>query len=114
MLVRELEPFLLHPRSGGASRADRQRAHHQCRQVCVRARDHGRIVIRLKKRGDRATLTTSDNGHGKPKASLPGVGTKLVRSLASQIGARLRVVSGPGLTYSLTFPVERGEAEAPW
>jgi two-component sensor histidine kinase len=32
-----------------------------------------------------------------------GVGTRLIRALADQIGARLRVVSRRGVTCSLTF-----------
>jgi two-component sensor histidine kinase len=34
---------------------------------------------------------------------VPGVGSRLVKSLAAQIGARLRIVSGRGVTCSLTF-----------
>lgn len=64
----------------------------------------GRILVRFRKRGDRGTLTISDNGRGFASANpSQGVGSKLLKSLAKQIGARMRVVAGKGLTYSFTF-----------
>jgi PAS domain S-box-containing protein len=64
----------------------------------------GKIVVRFRKRDDRSVLTISDNGRGLSRGSkMQGVGTKIIRSLAKQIGARLRMVSRNGLTYSLTF-----------
>lgn len=64
----------------------------------------GKIVIRFRKRGGQGILTISDNGRGfgVPNPS-QGIGTKLIRSLAKQIGARIRVVARNGLTYSFTF-----------
>ncbi len=64
----------------------------------------GEIRIRFRRRGEWAVLTLSDNGNGvtSPK---PGVGTKLIKSLAEQIGARLRVITRNGFTYSLSFRV---------
>lgn len=106
-LIRELEPFLLHVDQAVPVGLIVNELITNAAKYAFGPGDQGRIVVRLKKRGIRASLTISDNGHGKSKASKPGVGTKLVRSLASQIGARLKVVSGPGLTYSMTFPVER-------
>lgn len=64
----------------------------------------GRIAIRLRVQAGRATLTISDNGRGLGQSNItPGVGMKLVRALAQQIGARLRVVSRHGVTCSLSF-----------
>lgn len=64
----------------------------------------GRISIRFRTRGDQCTLTISDNGRGLAAPSkVQGVGTKLVRALAKQIGARVRVVGRKGLTYSFVF-----------
>lgn len=66
-------------------------------------RKDGTITVRLRTRSERATLTISDNGRGLEPGAAPGVGSRLVRSLAAQIGARLRIVSGRGVTCSLTF-----------
>lgn len=63
----------------------------------------GVITVRLRVRGERATLTISDNGRGFTPGSAPGVGSRLVKSLAAQIGARLRIVSRRGVTGSLSF-----------
>jgi two-component sensor histidine kinase len=64
----------------------------------------GQIVIRFRRRGDQSILTISDNGRGlaEPIKSR-GIGTTLIRSLAKQIGARVRVVTRNGLTYSFSF-----------
>ena len=64
----------------------------------------GKVVVRFRKRGGRGVLTISDNGRGfaTPTPS-QGIGTKLIRSLANQIDARLRVVARNGLTYSFAF-----------
>ncbi len=64
----------------------------------------GEIRVRFRRRGERAVLTLSDNGRGATSPK-PGVGTKLIKSLAQQIGARLRVVTRKGFTYSLSFRV---------
>lgn len=64
----------------------------------------GNILVRFRRRSDRGVLTISDNGRGISSPKLrQGIGTKLIRSLAQQIGARLRIVSRNGLTCSLTF-----------
>ena len=64
----------------------------------------GRIKIRFRTRDDQCTLTISDNGRGLASPSkTQGVGTKLLRALARQMGARIRVVNRRGLTYSLVF-----------
>jgi PAS domain S-box-containing protein len=64
----------------------------------------GTIVVRFRKREDRGIMTISDDGRGLVRnTKVQGIGTKLIRSLAGQIGARLRVGSRKGVTYSLTF-----------
>ncbi|MEJ0097770.1 MAG: histidine kinase dimerization/phosphoacceptor domain -containing protein [Bauldia sp.] len=72
--------------------------------------DTGRIVVRLRVRGARASLTVSDNGRGFAPGTEAGVGTRLINGLARQMGARLRVMSGQGLTCTLTFPRRREAA----
>jgi PAS domain S-box-containing protein len=64
----------------------------------------GEIRVRFHRRGERAVLTLSDNGRGLTSPTA-GVGTKLIKSLTQQIGAKLRVVNRNGLTYSLAFRV---------
>lgn len=64
----------------------------------------GRILIRFRRRGDQCTLTISDNGRGLAAPfKTQGIGTKLLKALAEQIGARVRVVNRKGLTYSFVF-----------
>ena len=64
----------------------------------------GRILIRFRRRGDQCTLTISDNGRGLAAPfETQGIGTKLLKALAQQIGARVRVVNRKGLTYSFVF-----------
>lgn len=64
----------------------------------------GRILIRFRKRDNQCTLTISDNGRGLAAPSkTQGIGTKLLRALAQQMGARLRVVNRKGLIYSFVF-----------
>jgi PAS domain S-box-containing protein len=64
----------------------------------------GRIVVRFRVTNGRATLMISDNGCGfDPAASRPGVGSRLVRDLAKQIGAVHRVTSRRGVTSSFRF-----------
>ena len=71
----------------------------------------GTILVRFRVLDDRATLTVSDNGRGLPADEPDGVGMRLVRALAEQINAKLRVVSRNGVTCSLTFQVRDGKAE---
>jgi PAS domain S-box-containing protein len=67
--------------------------------------NRGCIVVRFRVRGEHASLTISDNGRGLVGTHRQGVGTRLVRDLAKQVGAKLRVISQPGCTYSLRFKV---------
>lgn len=68
------------------------------------AGQEGRILIRFRMRDGRCTLTISDNGRGLVAPSkAQGVGIKLLRALAQQMGARVRVVNRNGLTYSFVF-----------
>ncbi|MEJ8571645.1 sensor histidine kinase [Microbaculum marinum] len=70
----------------------------------------GRILVRFRVRNGRGTLTVSDNGRGFAPGTQPGVGSRLMRGLARQVGGRLRIVSANGLTCSLSFAVTPGEA----
>lgn len=66
--------------------------------------DLGRIVVRFRVTGETATLTISDNGRGLDRNDQrQGVGSRLVRDLAKQIGAAFRVISRRGVTYSFRF-----------
>ncbi len=64
----------------------------------------GEIRVRFRRHRERAVLTLSDSGKGV-RSPKPGVGTKLIKSLAQQIGARLRVMTRNGYTYSWSFRI---------
>lgn len=70
------------------------------------AGEEGRITVRFKHMRGRGSLIISDDGQGLQAGRPAGVGTKLIRSLAQQIGARVRVRSRRGLTYSFTFATQ--------
>lgn len=73
----------------------------------------GRIAVRLRRRGERATLAIADTGRGMAGDAEPGVGTRLVRSLAAQLGGRLRTTARKGLAYSLSFPIQPRRPDTP-
>jgi two-component sensor histidine kinase len=76
--------------------------------------DPGRIAVRFRVVGETAVLTISDNGRGLDRsAPRQGVGSRLVRDLATQIGATFRMVARRGVTCSFRFrlPVARPEAK---
>jgi PAS domain S-box-containing protein len=105
-IVREIEPFELHVDQAVPVGLIVNEAITNAAKYAFGPGPEGEIRVRLRVRGDRATLTVSDNGRGFPVNRTQGVGTRLVRALADQIGARLRVVSRRGVTYSLTFPAK--------
>lgn len=102
-IVREIEPFEFHVDQAVPIGLIVNEAITNSVKYAFAPGDNGQITVRLRVRGERATLTISDNGRGFPANRKQGVGTRLVRALADQIGARLRVVSRRGVTYSLTF-----------
>jgi PAS domain S-box-containing protein len=64
----------------------------------------GRILVRFRASDGQCTLTISDNGRGFAAPSkTQGIGTNLLRALAKQMDARVRVVNRKGLTYSFQF-----------
>jgi two-component sensor histidine kinase len=69
----------------------------------------GHIGVRFRVVGASATLTISDNGQGLDlSAPRQGVGSRLVRDLAVQIGAAVRMVARRGVTYSFRFRLPVG------
>jgi PAS domain S-box-containing protein len=102
-IVREIEPFELHVDQAVPIGLIVNEAITNAAKYAFGPGQEGRITVRLRVRGERATLTIADNGRGFAPDRPQGVGTRLVRALATQIGARLRVVSRRGVTYSLTF-----------
>lgn len=64
----------------------------------------GEVRLRVRTVGDRVVMTVADNGHGMASVRSMGVGTRLMRALADQIGARMRLMSGRGTICSLSFP----------
>ena len=75
--------------------------------------DQGRVVVRFRVRGKHALLTISDNGRGLEGTNTrEGVGrTRLVRDLAKQIGATVRVIRRPSCAYSFRFKMSRSGAD---
>jgi PAS domain S-box-containing protein len=68
----------------------------------------GRILIRLRARGDRITLSVTDNGRGitkEPQTRMGGIGTRMVKALSRQIRGNLRVKVKQGTSYHLLFRV---------
>jgi PAS domain S-box-containing protein len=102
-IVREIEPFEFHVDKAVPIGLIVNEAITNAVKYAFAPGEEGQITVRLRVRADRATLTVSDNGQGFAPTRAEGVGTRLVRALADQIGARLRVVSRRGVTYSLTF-----------
>jgi len=72
----------------------------------------GTIVISLRRplaeEEKTLVLTVSDNGVGLPAELDTGaprsLGLRIVNSLVSQLHGRLAVASGPGATFTITFP----------
>lgn len=103
-LVRELQPATLHIDQAVPLGLIVNEAVTNAAKYAFEPGKPGKIVVRFRKHDDRSVLTISDDGRGLPRDSkVQGVGTKLIRSLARQIEAKLRVVSRNGVTYSLTF-----------
>ncbi len=103
-LVRDLEPAELHIDQAVPLGLIVNEVVTNAAKYAFAAGQTGEIRVRFRRRGERAVLTLSDNGRGVPSSG-PGVGTKLIKSLAQQIGARLRVITRNGFTYSLSFRV---------
>ncbi len=103
-LVRDFEPAELHIDQAVPLGLIVNEAVTNAAKYAFAAGQTGEIRVRFRRRGERGVLTISDNGMGvtSPK---PGVGTRLIKSLAQQIGARLRVMTRNGFTYSLSFRV---------
>jgi two-component sensor histidine kinase len=66
----------------------------------------GRIVIRLMCDDERAVLTITDDGVGRPEeAPAEGLGLRLCRMVAKQLGGELEIVGPPGTTVRVAFPL---------
>ena len=72
-------------------------------KYAFRPKDPGRIAVRFRVIGQTAILTIGDNGRGLDQYARQGVGSRLVRDLATQIGAAFRMVARRGVTCSFRF-----------
>ena len=63
----------------------------------------GRIVVRFRVRGGRATLIVADDGRGFSPGRTLGIGTRMMRALADQIDAQLRIMGRRGVVCALAF-----------
>jgi PAS domain S-box-containing protein len=102
-IVREIEPFEIHVGKAVPIGLIVNETIINAVKYAFAPGQEGQITVRLRVRGERATLAIADNGRGLPPDRAQGVGTRLVRALADQIGARLRIVNRRGVTCSLTF-----------
>jgi len=110
-IVREVEPFDLHVDQAVPVGLIVNELITNAAKYAFAPGQPGRITVRLRRRGARATLAIADNGHGMADGAAAGVGTRLVRSLAGQLGGKLRTTRAPGLAYTLTFPLAAGRCE---
>ncbi len=65
----------------------------------------GTISVELRKMGDGAELAISDDGVGAPVTASTGMGTRLMRNLARQLGGELRMGAERGSRLVVTFPL---------
>jgi len=79
--------------------------------VCKHAfsdRQTGSVTVHMSQQGERIRLEVTDTGVGLPEKidyeSSSTMGLRLVRALAEQLRATVRVRSGPGTTIELTMP----------
>ena len=105
IIQRDLEPFALHVDRAVPLGLVVNELVTNAIKYAFSPGEQGRIRVRFRVKAGTAYLTISDNGRGLEDAGRQGVGTRLVRDLAKQIGARLRVIGKPGCTYALRFNV---------
>jgi two-component sensor histidine kinase len=75
---------------------------------------HGEISVCLNREGEELVLTVGDSGPGLPSEPPPrGLGMRIVRSLAQQLGARLEIQHHPGATFHVRLPCSDGSAMEP-
>jgi two-component sensor histidine kinase len=69
--------------------------------------DGGVIHLTVTDSGSQLTLTVADGGKGLPVGAItrgPGLGFKLVRSLAQGLRGKVRVLEGPGASIEVVWP----------
>lgn len=103
-LVRELDPAFLHIDQAVPVGLIVNELITNAIKYAFGPNGRGRIVVRFRVTAATATLTISDNGRGLDRdAARQGVGSRLVRDLATQIGAAYRLISRRGVTCSFRF-----------
>jgi two-component sensor histidine kinase len=75
----------------------------------------GRIRVSLEAApdGSSATLVVRDDGVGYDPAKASGMGTRLIRGLAQQLGAEVQTRVENGSVFTLTVPLEAGAGAEP-
>ncbi|MBN2367877.1 hypothetical protein JXC34_02585 [Candidatus Woesearchaeota archaeon] len=63
----------------------------------------GKVIISIDNFDDKCLLTISDNGIGIKKNSKKGFGLELVDTLVQQIKGSLKIETGKGTTYKISF-----------
>ncbi len=73
----------------------------------------GRILVRLVRDGERAVLTVADDGVGRSEVAVgEGLGLRLCRMVAKQLGGDLEITGPPGTTVRVSFPLAGGASAA--
>ncbi len=111
-IVREIEPFEIHVDQAVPIGLIVNEAVTNARKYGFDHDAEGRIIVRFRVRHGRATLTVADDGIGFRADRSLGIGTRLIRALADQIGSRLRIVSRRGVVCSLRFDARMEPAAA--
>lgn len=110
VIQRELEPAALHIDKAVPVGLIVNELVTNAIKYAFKAGDQGCVVVRFRMRGKHASLTISDNGRGLVGTNTrQGVGTRLVRDLAKQIGATVRVIRRPSCAYSFRFKIARDQ-----
>jgi two-component system, sensor histidine kinase PdtaS len=66
----------------------------------------GVITVKFARDGEHYCLSVADDGVGRPVDAAPGGGTRLIRSLAQQLGGTLREGGPPGTRVEVAFPLQ--------
>ncbi|PZF77186.1 hypothetical protein DK847_07600 [Aestuariivirga litoralis] len=79
-----------------------------------RAREGGTITVSLRMIApDRAELAVTDDGEGfMPSGQETGMGSRLIRAFAQQLGNDYDYARGNGTRFAIRFPAKRGEGDA--
>ncbi len=87
-------------------------------ELCMNAIKHGAtgtVHVRLKRHNELVILAVENEGAPVPDdyRNRPGLGLKLVDSLATQLGGEWHAENGPPIVFSVVFPAANALADSP-